>query len=323
MFVPPPSGLAGGASADAWLSLPGERDAAVQVVRAAADTPGVAQSATVRLLQRSDPGVQVVGATAGPWPECCRAPSGARPEEACWRRPRRAPIGATIALERFDDAGNPVAPLDVRIAGHLPDDVSIAGESPVVFLPAALAANAGADLGSWLLLSTDHDPVTLGPDRRADLGRQRHGPCRVQPEPAGPRPARRPSPRVQRILTGITLSPSWWPRSASRSVPSTRWSRAPDARPPGRDGRVEPYAAGGDRIELAVPMLTAVCLAFALGVGIGATFYRIYYGAGTIVLPWDRAGATARAGLRRGRPVAAATLPVVARVSRPDQLRTE
>jgi hypothetical protein len=66
-----------------------------------------------------------------------------------------------------------------------------------------------------------------------------------------------------------------------------------------------------------------VCLAFVLGVGIGATFYRLYYGAGDIVVPWGRAGLLLALAFLAAAAVAVATLPVVARTSRPDQLRTE
>ncbi|MDX6378541.1 MAG: hypothetical protein QOE98_2844, partial [Gaiellaceae bacterium] len=219
--------------------------------------------------------------------------------------------------------GNVVGSIDVPVTGHVPDGLSIAGLAPVVIVPPEIAEQSDTDGGTWLLVTTDHDPLTLARlagnvsrDTVTDLAVSSPG----RPSSTGSSTV----PRVQRILTGITLlalvvAAIGLAIGAIDALAARRRTLAHLAAT-GVSGRTLRAATA---IELAAPMLTAVCLAFVLGVGIGATFYRLYYGAGDIVVPWGRAGLLLALAFLAAAAVAAATLPVVARASRPDQLRTE
>ena len=322
VFVPPIGVQALGSTADAWLDLPAAAGPAARVTRAATATPGVVAGATVRFAS-SSPGGQVVGADCR---ELATVLAGAIscPAQAGALVPASAgPVGGTIAIDRQDASGAALEPIEVTIAGHLPDALSIAGVAPAVVIPADVAQRAAPDGGTFLLLSTDHDPLTL--DRLA--GNVAHETVTDLTVSSTARPARSgPSTvaRVERILTGITLlalvvAAIGLAIGAIDALVARRRTLAHLA----ATGVSARTLRAATAIELVAPMLTAVCLAFVLGVGIGATFYRLYYGPGDIVVPWGRAGLLLALAFLAAAAVAAVTLPVVARASRPDQLRTE
>lgn len=322
VFVPPPNVQALAPVVDAWLDLPPGAAPAARVTAAATATPGVVGTATVRFASGSTVG-QTIGADCRQLAALvdgairCPAAAGALVPAAV------GAVGGTFAVDRQDAAGNALEPIQVPIVGHLPDGFSITGREPVVIVPRDVAERSGVDGGSLLLLRTDHDPLTLARlagsvsrDTVTDLAVS----SARRPVAAGPSTVT----RVQRILTGITLlalvvAAIGLAIGAIDALVARRRTLAHLAAT-GVSGRTLRAATA---IELAVPMLTAVCLAFVLGVGIGATFYRLYYGAGEIVLPWGRAGLLLALAIAATAAVAAATLPVVARASRPDQLRTE
>ncbi len=311
-----------GPTADAWLSLPSDDAPAARVTTAAKGTPGVVATAEVWIGSGSSAG-QTVGADCRPLAALlagairCPAQAGALVPASA------GPVGGSISVDHLDPTGNALEAIDVPIAGHVPDGLSIAGISPVVIVPPDIVERSGGDAGAWLLLTIDRDPLTLARlagnisrDAVVDLAVSSPG-----------RPSSTSSstvPRVQRILTGITLlalmvAAIGLAIGAIDALVARRRTLAHLAAT-GVSGRTLRAAT---TIELAVPMVTAVCLAFVLGVGIGATFYRLYYGDGAIVLPWGRAGLLLALAFLATAAVAAATLPVVARASRPDQLRTE
>ena len=316
-----------GPAADVWLSLPSDRASVTALTRAAAATPGVVRSVTVRASAGSAAGVtvgadcpQLVAVLDG----AIRCPAAAAAAAGALVPTSFGAVGNRLAVERQDASGNPATPLDVPITGHLPDGLSIAGLEPVVVVPPEVAARTGVDAGSWLLLATDHDPLTLA-RLTGNVARDTVNDLFMSSSnrPVSTGSSSTPS-RVQRILTGLTLlalvvAATGLAIGAVDALVARRRTLAHLAAT-GVSGRTLRAATA---IELAVPMLTAVCLAFALGVGIGATFYRLYYGDGAIVLPWGWAGALLVLAFVVAAAVVAAALPVVARVSRPDQLRTE
>ena len=153
------------------------------------------------------------------------------------------PVGGTIAVDRLDEGGNVVEAIDVPIAGHLPAALSIAGLAPVVLVPPDIADRSGPDAGSSLLLATDHDPLTLA-RLAGNVARDTVTDIAVsspdRPVPAGSSTV----PRVQRILTGITLLALVVAAiGLAIGAIDALVARRRTLRPPGRDRRLRPHAA--------------------------------------------------------------------------------